>query len=203
MAWIPKADYGRSVLDGAVTSAATTISVNDASSFPTSVGAYLTIWDNSAANGYTRPDADPNMEIVLVSAISGNDFTVTRAQNGTSAAAHADGCLVGLYDLTLWWEELEDAIDENTAQTLSTVAKSAAYTLTATDVVCLCTGTFTVTLPTAVGITGKTYYVKNVSTGTITLDGDGSETIDGETTQTLQQYDTAQVTSDGANWVIL
>ena len=86
---------------------------------------------------------------------------------------------------------------------LPVVNKTSTYTLLESDAVCLCTGTFTVTLPTAVGITGKTYYVKNISTGVITLDGDGTETIDGDADQEVREWDTIQVTSDGANWVIL
>lgn len=48
--------------------------------------------------------------------------------------------------------------------------KTTTYTLTADDEVILCNGTFTVTLPTAVGITGKKYTIKNVGTGVVTID---------------------------------
>jgi len=204
MAWLGKSDNGLSRLSDAVTSTATTITVDDASSFPDGTEDFtITVWNDLAAHGYTQPAADPHMEHMLVTAVSGNVFTVTRGYAGTSAAAHIKRCRVGNYALTVWWEQLQDAIDANTVQTLTVVAKTSTYTLSATDVVCLCTGTFTITLPTAVGATGKTYYVKNVGSGTITLDGDGAETIDGETTQPLQENDTAQVCSDGANWVIL
>ena len=198
--WLQLIDGGESRHNGAVLAGATTITVNAASKFPPLFNYMLTIWEDAS---YATPAADPNMEIVLVTGATANVLTVTRAQQGTSAVAHDDDCFVGQYILNVHLTNHEDAIDLNTAHTMTLVAKSATYTLTAADVVCLCTGTFTVTLPTAVGIVGKAYYVKNVSTGVITLDGDGSETIDGETTQEIRENDTALVASDGTNWVIL
>jgi len=65
---------------------------------------------------------------------------------------------------------------------------------------------FTFTLPTAVGIKGRIYRAKKIdSTGnTVTLDGNGTETIDGGLTLVLAiQYDVAAVQSDGANWIRL
>lgn len=87
---------------------------------------------------------------------------------------------------------------------LRVVAKTGAYTATAQDDVILCNGTFTVTLPTAVGIVGKVYHIKNNGVGTVTVDGDSSETIDGTTTKALSsQYDSISVVSDGSGWAIL
>lgn len=82
--------------------------------------------------------------------------------------------------------------------------KTGAYTVVLTDYTVECTSnTFTVTLPTAVGNTGKVFVVKNTGAGTITLDGDGAETIDGSTTQTLNQWDSAKVQSNGSNWILI
>lgn len=77
------------------------------------------------------------------------------------------------------------------------------YTIAQNDyLVDATSGTFTLTLPTAVGIKGKIYQIKNSGTGVITLDGNGSETIDGQLTITLNQFDAVQVTSNGTNWVL-
>ncbi len=83
-------------------------------------------------------------------------------------------------------------------------AITALRTLDATDYLIDCTsGTFTVTLPTAVGITGREYVIKNSGTGVITIGTTTAQTIDGVTTWTLPaQYDFYKVTSDGANWII-
>lgn len=84
------------------------------------------------------------------------------------------------------------------------VAKTANYTLTSTDYTVDCTsGTFTVTLPTAVGCTGKIYNIKNTGTGVITIEGDGTETIDGSLFQTLIQWENLTVQSTGSAWIIL
>lgn len=84
------------------------------------------------------------------------------------------------------------------------VAKTADYTLTASDYTVECTAnTFTISLPTAVGITGRIYNIKNTGTGTITVDANDSETIDGELTQTVAQWENLQIQSNGTNWIIL
>jgi len=65
-------------------------------------------------------------------------------------------------------------------------------------------GAFTVSLPTASGITGKAYLIKKVdsSANAITIDPYGTETIDGAATITLaSQYDTVIIVSDGTNWM--
>lgn len=64
-------------------------------------------------------------------------------------------------------------------------------------------GTFSVTLPTAVGISGREYVVKNSGTGVITLATTSGQTIDGFSSLVLSQYDSYTVVSDGANWIIV
>ena len=64
--------------------------------------------------------------------------------------------------------------------------------------------TFTVTLPNAIGISGKVMNVKNTGTGVITIATTASQTIDGQTTQTLSaQYTSLELISTGANWIIV
>jgi len=83
------------------------------------------------------------------------------------------------------------------------VTKTANYTLTLSDYTVDCNGTFTITLPTAVGITGRIYNIKNTGTGIITVDGNGSELIDGELTQLVHQWENLQIQSTGAGWIAL
>lgn len=89
--------------------------------------------------------------------------------------------------------------------TLPLTNQTGAYTIDNTDCVVNCTAnTFTVTLPTAVGIEGQYFIIKNSGTGVITIDGDGSETIDGQGNKTLAvQYESMTVMSDGANWLVI
>lgn len=91
----------------------------------------------------------------------------------------------------------------------SIVTKTGAYTATDFDVVIICdaaSGAFTITLPTAVGRKGKLFDIKKVdaTANAITVDGDGTETIDGALTQVIaMQYNAIQIVSDGSNWHIL
>lgn len=89
---------------------------------------------------------------------------------------------------------------------LNTTAKTAAYTATALDDVITCGAgneTFTIDLPAVDD--GKVFYIKNVGTGTITVDANttGSTTIDGDTTQTVARYECLQVVCDASvYWAI-
>lgn len=84
------------------------------------------------------------------------------------------------------------------------IAQTTTYGITTTDHVINCTtGTFTVTLPTAVGVSGQEYIIKNTGTGVITVATTSSQTIDGVTTATINvQYESLSVISDGANWIV-
>jgi hypothetical protein len=83
--------------------------------------------------------------------------------------------------------------------------QSATYAIKTSDyLVNVTSGTFTATLPTAVGCTGKNYVLKNSGTGTITIATTSSQTIDGATTYSLNaQYKYLHVVSNGSNWIII
>ncbi|MBS1609490.1 MAG: tail fiber domain-containing protein [Bacteroidetes bacterium] len=75
----------------------------------------------------------------------------------------------------------------------------------ATDQVLVFTGSSatTLTLPTAVGITGRSYLIKNTGTGILTVATTAAQTIDALTTWILdQQNQTVVVVSNGSNWYI-
>ena len=91
--------------------------------------------------------------------------------------------------------------------TLPVLAKSANYTLTTSDVrkvINASSGTWTLTLPTAATATdGFWFAVRNSGTGVITVDADGSETIDGATTISLVAGQALLVVCDGTGWVTI
>lgn len=89
--------------------------------------------------------------------------------------------------------------------TLPFTNQTSAYVVDNLDCVVNCTAnTFTVTLPTAVGIEGQYFIIKNSGTGSITVDADGTETIDGLANKLLAiQNESITVVSDGANWIIV
>ena len=66
------------------------------------------------------------------------------------------------------------------------VAITGTYTVTSDDYAVDCTsGTFIVSLPSAVGITGKIYVIKNSGAGVITVAAAGGQLIDGSASKTL------------------
>ena len=89
-------------------------------------------------------------------------------------------------------------------------SKSASYILATDDQIVICTtsgGVMTITLPTAVGATGKAYTIKKIGTATdfnsVTIDGDGSETIDGlASIKIFGAGESVIVVSDGTGWII-
>jgi hypothetical protein len=91
----------------------------------------------------------------------------------------------------------------------SVVSKTTTYTITTSDSTVLCDATsaaFTVTLPTAVSVSGKTYVVKKIdsSANAITIATTSSQTIDTISTQTLGiQNAWLVMQSDGSNWQII
>ena len=63
----------------------------------------------------------------------------------------------------------------------------------------------TITLPTAIGCTGRTYVIKKIDSGSgdVIIGTTSSQTIDGVTTQTIEfQWTALNVVSDGSNWFI-
>lgn len=86
----------------------------------------------------------------------------------------------------------------------SVIVVAANYTILNTDKIVQSTASgVTITLPTAVGNTGRNYYINNASSGDITTNTTSSQTISGELTQILPPSSTMQVFSDGSNWWII
>jgi len=92
---------------------------------------------------------------------------------------------------------------------LTVTSKTANYTVLTTDQVNLgdaTSGSFTYTLPTAVGNSGLVLEFEKTdsSANTVTIDGNGSETIGGSLTRVLLfQNDHLKIVSDNANWKIV
>lgn len=96
----------------------------------------------------------------------------------------------------------------STNANLAYALKTTTYAILTTDAVIGVDGTsaFTVTLPTAVGNTGKVFTIKRVDqtlANAVTIATTSSQTIDGVTTRKLMtQYEQYTVISDGANWLV-
>jgi predicted nucleic acid-binding Zn ribbon protein len=87
-----------------------------------------------------------------------------------------------------------------------TTSKTANFTCTGDETVITCdasSGAFTLTLPAAANFTGKHFYIKKTdsSTNAVTIDGNSSETIDGQANVALKgKYSSIKVVCDGSNW---
>lgn len=94
-----------------------------------------------------------------------------------------------------------DALYKSVSSSYAT--KTTTYTLTNADDIIDCTsGTFTVNTHASSGATKKDYAIINSGTGVITVDGNSTETINGETTITLYNNESIKISPDGTNWKI-
>jgi hypothetical protein len=91
---------------------------------------------------------------------------------------------------------VQDLIDANNILTITEVDDT--YTVVDTDEWIRCDGTFTVTLPPATG-SGQGFLIMNVGTGTITVDGDGTDTINGGLIQEILSLNSLFVVDVASN----
>lgn len=110
-------------------------------------------------------------------------------------------------DLTFALEELVRRARQNIDYLLrpQVVTITGDYTADDVDYTILsntASGNITVTLPDAATVEQKILVIKHIAaSGTTTVDGNGSQTIDGATTEGLTtQYQSIMIQSDGSNW---
>lgn len=87
------------------------------------------------------------------------------------------------------------------------IAKTTAYTAVAGDFVNCTSGTFAVTLPTAVGVSGQSIEVTNSGTGVISINTTSAQTVGASAlasgvVKLATKGDYAKFVSNGANWLV-
>jgi len=104
----------------------------------------------------------------------------------------------------------QDAATKNYVDNIAVTTKTTAYTAVAgTDKIILCNasgGLLAIGLPAVSGNTGISFTIKKIdsSVNVVEIDADGSETIDGLTSQIISvQYQSITVFCDGSTWWIL
>ena len=105
------------------------------------------------------------------------------------------------------------SLQVNGSVSTSHTTKTANYTLTESDytVGFDCASNRTATLPDATTCQGRIYVIYHYNTGSlgeryVTLDGNGSQTINGLTTYSLQytyDFSSVMIQSNGSNWIII
>ena len=157
----------------------------------------------------TKPRAN-NHQIERASRQAASDITAieTKTDNITvTGAVNLDSIKTSVAALPVGLNTFEGRITD-LEENNGVITKTADYTATVNDGVILVdtnAAAVTITLPTAVGNTGKRFIIKVIdATNTTTIDGDGTETIDGATTKSLSTlWETVRIISDGANWLII
>ncbi len=166
-------------------------------------------------SGFILTGSDQGVRTNFIGLNDINSFTTSASTNpftsfGASPTINQTGSANGITSGFYYNPNLVSAFD-NRALNLQKgsivfpyAAKSATYSISNNDYLLDFTGgTFTATLPTAVGCTGKIYVLKNSGGGSITIATTSSQTIDGETSYMLStQYSTITVVSNGINWII-
>ncbi len=78
---------------------------------------------------------------------------------------------------------------------------SSAYTTLEDDDVLMCWGDTTITLLTVTDVTGKMYWIKDISTNQVTIDSE--DNIDDVTRVNIDASESACLVNDGAEWRII
>ena len=133
------------------------------------------------------------------------DTNLFSGQNTFNGIVSVGGLLSANEGLTVQGPFVSEETSSLGGPSVAYAAKTGTYTATATDCVVNCTsGTFTVALPAAAGAgAGRLYVVKNSGAGTITVDGDGAETIDGAATATVAAGAAVRLVCTGSAWITI
>jgi hypothetical protein len=85
----------------------------------------------------------------------------------------------------------------------SVTSAAGTTTLDGTDYCAVCTGSTTQTFTLPAAASGRVLFIKNRSTGNLTVNRAGDDTIDGTTTVVLTAGQSLQIVANGTDWVIL
>jgi hypothetical protein len=162
-------------------------------------------------------NTEPGLELaatglgVLLAASSGLSFAsglIIDLDANPGLQLAAGGLSIDLDGTTLTLGAAGISVTAPEGRWVVTTVKTGAYNAAAGELV-RCDpsgGIFTVTLPTAVGISGRMISVKNVTSSVtaITIATTGGQTIDGAATVTINTgFDSLFFASDGANWLLI
>lgn len=192
-------------LSGSHTNSVTTLTVVSTTGFPTA--GWLRIEEPTSGT----------VELVSYTNISGATFTgCTRGADADfPAQAHNNGATVTLAVVSAHHNALKDTILAMQAWNgvLGTMMHAsvtgASYTATTADGVIpvnAASNNVTINLFTAVGNAGRILYITrtdNAPQFTVTVDANGSQTIDGSLTLLIRALCSVALVSDGSNWQIL
>ncbi len=139
--------------------------------------------------------------------VQGNSTQTSDLQQWTNASGTVLNVIDHAGSVGIGTAAATSTLDVHGSMSLPITTVTSNYTVTATDYTILCNNsgsTIIITLPTAVGIAGRLYVIKRISTKAVTVDGNGSETIDGAATASIAtQYFSLMLQSNGASWFVI
>jgi hypothetical protein len=169
-----------------------------------------TTGDNNTANGF---------EALQTNSTGSNNTALgyradVASANLSNAAAIGSGAVVSASNtIQLGNTSITSVVTSGTIKSngmiSNLVSKTSAYTVQTSDEIITGDATsasFTISLPTAVGITGQTFTIKRMNAGvnSVSIGTTSSQTIDGAPSWVLNaQYKYLKVVSNGANWLII
>lgn len=110
MAFLLKENCARTTINqtGGINASDISLIVTDASDFPSTGDFLITIWDKAS---FPNPCDDTNNEIIKVTGVVGNTFTIERGQEDTIGVSHTNGQAVEMLITAGTFEELENEIN--------------------------------------------------------------------------------------------
>jgi hypothetical protein len=159
-------------------------------------GSPIKIGDVDASGNSTLINIDDSAGTITFDTGTGlYTFPTTNGTNGQVLTTNGSG--------TLTWSTVSGGSGITRSVSNISTTTSAGSTASTDYVYNVTSGTFTLTMPTAVSNTNR-YTIKQSGTGVLTIDTTSSQTIDGSTTYTMsKQYQAIDLISDGTNWIIV
>ena len=145
------------------------------------------------AAGITGPS---NYDLAVANGFVGTEIEYLASLEGSMHVGATDP---GHDDGRMW---LDTGSTGTTTEQFVTTDLTSNTTLTDAHALVFCSGIFTVTLPAAATVPGRVYRVINTGMGTITIDADGVELINGLATQTVSPGSSPSLVSDSVGWRI-
>lgn len=185
----PSAAYAMTFPDATVVSTGRSVLLRNIGNFT------VTLKDSSGGGIGTVESGVAKYVYLTDNSTAAGLWTIFTFGAGTSAA---DAAALAGYGLT--------ATGSTLSQSTSTVSSSISTTLIAADRASLrifsASGAVTCSLPTAVGL-GDGWFacISNQGSGTVTIDPNSTETIDGALTKDIAPGESTYIVTDGANWV--